>query len=415
VLIYAKINHMPLLYQNKWTAATMEANNTKAVIKVEGYIGVPRHWYWDETMRNDIVATKEEMAKEIKSLKNLKVTEIDVLINSYGGDVNHGIAMYEALVMSGATINVRIHGFTASIATVISMAAPFERRKASVNSMMLVHQARGGEQGTASAIRSYADWLEKINDQIADIYVKGTKLTKEAAIELMNRVNGEGEWLTAAEMKTMQFIADTFEPLEAAASFESEINACGFLPQLPTATPPVPPKPDVLDKLNAKIDGMVESIKGLFPNNSLKPDKNMSKLALVSLCAALAVTGIEVTDDGAYFNEDQLKTIDAAIKAANDKLATALAAEKTAQEALTAAQNERKTVMDAIDTIDATVVAAATPEAKVLAIKTKLAEKPGASGSNHSGGDGGKPSADGADWDAINALPHNQAVDKMIL
>jgi hypothetical protein len=324
--------------------------------------------------------------------------------------------MYEALVMSGATINVRIHGFTASIATVISMAAPFERRKASINSMMLVHQARGGEQGTSAAIRSYADWLDKVNDQIADIYVKGTKLTKEAAIELMNRVNGEGEWLTAAEMKTMQFIADTFEPLEAAASFESEINACGFLPKLPAANGNEPPKPDVLDKINAKIDGVVDTIKGLFPNNTQKPDKSMSKqLALATLCAALAVTAIEVTDDGAYFSEDQLKTIDAAIKAANDKLATALAAEKTAQEALTAAQNERKTVMDAIDTIDATVLAAATPDAKVQAIKAKLAEKPGAAGSNHSGGDGNKPSADGADWDAINALPHNKAVDDMIL
>lgn len=109
---------MELFYKNRWTNATMEADKKKAVIKVEGYIGIPRSWYYDEARQQDVVATKEEMSLEIKNLKNLKVTDIDVHINSYGGDVNHGIAMYEALLQSGATVNVKIFGFTASIATV---------------------------------------------------------------------------------------------------------------------------------------------------------------------------------------------------------------------------------------------------------------------------------------------------------
>jgi len=403
---------MQQFYQNKWTNAEMSADKVKAVIKIEGYIGIPRSWYYDESMREDIVATKEEMAKELKNLKNLKVSEIDVHINSYGGDVNHGISMYEALIGSGAVINVKIFGFTASIATVIAMAAPLERRIASANAFGLVHEGRGGQYGVSSAIRQYADFLDKVNDQIADIYAKSTKLSKDEAKELMARANGEGEWLTAAEMKDIGLISDTFEPLEAAASYVAEINNCGFLHQipvpvnLPTSTPQLTTA-EVIEQTAAR---MFDGFKNLISNNS-KPKSNMNKqsLALAALCAVLAVEKIEITDEGSFLNQDQLTAIDAAMAKATADL-------KVSQDAAATAAADHKKVLDALNSFDPKVAAATTVEAKIEAAKVKMASKPGANPTGNNGGDGNKnPSNDGVDWDTINNLPHNKAADETIL
>lgn len=405
---------MNMLYQNKWSNVTASADGTKAIIKVEGYIGIPRNWYADESKREDIVATKEEMAAEIKSLKNLKVNNIELHINSYGGDVNHGIAMYESLLESGAQVSVRIYGHTASIATVIAMSAPLERRIASINSMGLVHRARGWAQGVSSTIKAYAEWLEKTDDNIASIYEKSTTMTKEDAIELMSRVNGEGEWLTAKEMKAKGLISDTFEPMEAAASYEAEINMCGFLPQLPSFSHHSTLAGSA-DLLNKKFDDFITNfnsvylkpILDLLPKNS-KNDMSKQTLLLPIMCAALQIQNLETTEEGAYLNPEQLTAIEAAMAATAQALTAA-------QAAATTAQSERQTVMMAIDGIDTTVASAATPEAKVAAIIARLAAKPGASTTTHNGGDTNSPSADNVDWDAINKLPHNVAADNVIL
>ena len=402
---------MQLLYKNKWANASMAADAKKAVIKVEGYIGIPRSWYMDEAMRADIVATKEEMAHEIKTIINLKVAEVDVEINSYGGDVNHGIAMYEALVQCGAKVNVRIHGFTASIATVIAMAAKIENRTASINSQGLVHESRTGDYGVAATLRATADWLVKINNQIAEIYVKSTTMAKEAVVELMSRNNGEGEWLTAMEMKEYGLISDTFEPMTAAASFENEINACGWLPQLPTSVVEPLPSDSVIDKLvNEFNDKFVQPLMNLLPKNTLKPENDMSKqtIVLAALCAALGFESIEATNEGVYLSGDDLTKLD-------NHLAKSMADTATALASATTATTELSTTLEAINGIDKTVADAPTAAEKVTAIKAKLAAKPGAAPTGHTGGDGSNPSTDGVDWDAINNLSHNKAADNTIL
>lgn len=399
---------MELFYKNRWTNATMEADKKKAVIKVEGYIGIPRSWYYDEARQQDVVATKEEMSLEIKNLKNLKVTDIDVHINSYGGDVNHGIAMYEALLQSGATVNVKIFGFTASIATVIAMAAPLERRTASINAMGLIHEARGGQSGTAANIMAYANWLIKVNGQIADIYEKSTTMKKEDVVELMSRVNGEGEWLTATEMKEKGLISDTFEPMEAAASFEDEINACGFLPKVPVQVVATPDNQSIVTLIENTVTRSINAIKDLLPKNTLTP-KDMSKqnIALAAMCAVLAVSEIAITDDGAFLNTDQLKAINDALAKRNGELTTVNAT-------LVAAQAERQSVLDALDELGKPVKDASTVDAKITAVREIIASKAGANTTNHQGGDGGAPK-DGIDWDVINNLPHNREADKILL
>ena len=383
------------IYSNRWTTIQAAADKKSAVIKVEGIIGIPQAWLSDERRQEDVKATRQEMQNEIKRLKNLKVETIELHINSYGGDVNHGIAMYEALLESGAEITCRIYGHTASIATVIAMAAPLEKRTASINAMGLIHEGRGGVYGTVKSLMSYAQWLEKINGQIADIYAKSTKLSREDALEIMSRVNGEGEWMTSSELKNKGIISDTFEPMTAVASYVDEINQCGFLPQLPASVfnPPANEQPQLAEVIEKATNVIIDKIKGYFnpeiSNSNNKADMDATKFA--ALFAVLGLSAMESTKDGVYISMEQAEQI-------NTALAEAVSAKANA----TTAQNERNQVLNALDEIDPTVMAARGHEAKVNAIKAKLAAKPGAAPTQNDGGDGKQIPDASANLDPVN-------------
>jgi ATP-dependent protease ClpP protease subunit len=383
------------IYSNRWTTIQAAADKKSAVIKVEGIIGIPQAWLSDERRQEDVKATRQEMQNEIKRLKNLKVETIELHINSYGGDVNHGIAMYEALLESGAEITCRIYGHTASIATVIAMAAPLEKRTASINAMGLIHEGRGGVYGTVKSLMSYAQWLEKINGQIADIYAKSTKLSREDALEIMSRVNGEGEWMTSSELKNKGIISDTFEPMTAVASYVDEINQCGFLPQLPASVfnPPANEQPQLAEVIEKATNVIIDKIKGYFnpeiSNSNNKADMDATKFA--ALFAVLGLSAMESTKDGVYISMEQAEQI-------NTALAEAVSAKANA----TTAQNERNQVLNALDEIDPTVMAARGHEAKVNAIKAKLAAKPGAAPTQNDGGDGSHIPDASANLDPVN-------------
>jgi len=163
---------------------------------------------------------------------------------------------------------------------------------------------------------------------------------------------------------------------------------------------------EVIEKASNSI---LDKIKGLFPkkddstpnNNSNKANMDATKFA--ALFAVLNLTAMESTKDGVHMSMEQAEQIN-----------TALADAVKAKADMTAAQTERDSVLTALNEIDPTVAAAEGHAAKVTAVKAKLAAKPGKQPTGNGGGDGGSPSADGVDWDAINNLPHNQAADQVV-
>jgi signal peptide peptidase SppA len=145
-----------------------------------------------------------------------------------------------------------------------------------------------------------------------------------------------------------------------------------------------------------------------------KSMKNFNKVN-----AVLKVDKLESADDkGVYLNEDQLAALEAELTAnaasissantaktaAETAKQTAEAAKKVAEDSLTAANAE-------LDKIDASVAGAKTITEKVSAVKTKLAEKPGAGASNPKGEDTNHE-VKGEDWATIDKLPHNLAADE---
>jgi len=101
------------------------------------------------------------------------VSAIDVRINSEGGDVFAGKAMYSLLKEHKAKVVVHIDGLAASAASFIAMAG--DEIEISDGAFVMIHDAYGGARGRAKDLRDYADLLDSVNASLVDTYVDRTK------------------------------------------------------------------------------------------------------------------------------------------------------------------------------------------------------------------------------------------------
>lgn len=111
-----------------------------------------------------------------RDLNDLSAKKINLYINSPGGSVFEGYAIYSSLVRyaekNNATINVVIDGWAASIASVIAMAG--DRIEIGAHATVMIHQPWSWAIGTADEMREEADVLDQIEEAIIDIYVART-------------------------------------------------------------------------------------------------------------------------------------------------------------------------------------------------------------------------------------------------
>ena len=106
----------------------------------------------------------------VKDLNDLDVETIELHINSPGGDVFDGIAIYNALVDHKATVNVTVDGIAASAASFIAMAG--EEITMNRAATMMIHDASGLCWGNASDMQDMATMLNRFSDEIAGIYAE---------------------------------------------------------------------------------------------------------------------------------------------------------------------------------------------------------------------------------------------------
>ncbi len=128
-----------------------------------------------------------------KQLAELDVDVIDVHINSYGGEVSEGLAIFNALKKHKAEIRTFCDGFACSIASVIFMAG--DERIMSNASMLMVHNAWTYTQGNATELRKEAEDLDKITQASVNAYLTGVKISES---ELKEKMDDE-TWITPEE------------------------------------------------------------------------------------------------------------------------------------------------------------------------------------------------------------------------
>lgn len=126
-------------------------------------------------------------------LQDLDVDELTVHINSPGGDIFDGLAIYQALKNHRAQVTVHVDGLAASIASVITMAA--DRVVMAPKASMMIHDGWTMAVGNAADMRKAADLLDKQSDIIASVYADKTG---QPADFWRNRMRDE-TWYSADE------------------------------------------------------------------------------------------------------------------------------------------------------------------------------------------------------------------------
>lgn len=183
------------------------------------YSDVDKKWWWDD----DCIGAKDfqEMLEKNPNAKN-----INVYINSYGGSVSEGVAIYSQLKRHKAYVTAYIDGFACSIASVIPMAA--DKIVMSDCSMLMIHNPWTCACGNSKDMRKCADDLDKILDGcIIPAYLG--KINGKISEEKLRELLDSSEMLTPAECLAYGFVDEvaesTVDKESAKAKYNEFVNA----------------------------------------------------------------------------------------------------------------------------------------------------------------------------------------------
>lgn len=167
-------------------------------------------WWGDEV-------TPKQFKEELDALGDIET--LNVFINSPGGDVFAGQAIYSIIKRCNAQVNVYVDGLAASVASLVAMAGDTVIMPA--NAMMMIHNPWTWGAGNASEFRKLADDLDKVRDSMVTAYESRSALTKDEIIELLDAET----WLGAEDCKEYGFCDEIEEAKEMAASLDKKYFA----------------------------------------------------------------------------------------------------------------------------------------------------------------------------------------------
>lgn len=240
--------------------------------------------FWDDV-------TAKDFAEKLNENKDVKT--INVRINSPGGSVFAGQAIYSMLKRHKADVNVYIDGLAASIASIIAMAG--DTVYIPKNAMMMIHKPWSIAIGNSDEMRKEADVLDKVGESLVAAYQEKTGLKESEILQIM----ADETWYTGSEAVEKGF-ADVLEEKEVAACIKNDnIIALGgqefdisnyknFRKNLFAKVAKTEPYPEGAGK-----NGNKKTNSGVLQNNKQKGQKMIKEL-----CAKLGVNYDAMIADG---------------------------------------------------------------------------------------------------------------------
>ena len=189
---------------------------------------------------------------------NKGVNSINVDINSLGGSLYDGIAIHEMLRNHPARVTTNCIGYVASAATLIAQAG--DVRNITENSMYLIHQPMTAVFGNATEMQQTADTLDKMTNQLIDLYKKRSGMNRATIKNLINENNGNGKWLTATEAKDFALVDCVTKPDAAKnlANFTKEMFNNYKLPEMSKEN-----ENGLFAEIKAMFNSLTEKINGI--------------------------------------------------------------------------------------------------------------------------------------------------------
>ena len=166
-------------------------------------------WWGDEV-------TPKQFKKDMDALGD--IANLNIYINSDGGDVFAGQAIYSMIKRHKAAKTVYIDGLAASVASLIAMAG--DKVYMPSNAMLMIHNPYTIAIGNSNEFRKLADDLDKIRESMLTTYASKTGMEQEELIKLLDAET----WLSAEDAYILGFADEIEEQKAIAASIEG-----GFL------------------------------------------------------------------------------------------------------------------------------------------------------------------------------------------
>lgn len=180
--------------------------------------------YWDEWGWDYYGIGRGDLSASVivPKIEQAKGKDILVRINSGGGAVFDGWAIYNALLNHDAKVIIQIDGIAASIASIIAMAGSEIRMMR--GALLMIHKPTTAvwmfESMNADELRKEAETLDKIQKILSDIYIARTAQSYEVINQLIN----EETWFTPAEALELKFIDSIFDGANRATITQNAFN-----------------------------------------------------------------------------------------------------------------------------------------------------------------------------------------------
>lgn len=138
---------------------------------------------YSRLLKDRIIFIGEEITSELASLvvaqllfldAEDKEKDINIYINSPGGSVTAGMAIYDTMNYISADVSTICVGMAASMGALLLSAGAKGKRFALPNAEIMIHQPLGGMHGQASDIMIHADWMQKTKDKLNKILSENT-------------------------------------------------------------------------------------------------------------------------------------------------------------------------------------------------------------------------------------------------
>ena len=227
-------------------------NDTSADLYIFGDICA---WAWPELGEQSGVTI-------VNQLKELDVDTINVHINSYGGDVAEGLAIYNVLREHKAQIVTICDGFACSAASVVFMAG--DRRVMQPASLLMIHNAWTVAMGNAAQLRKTADDIETITQASVEAYKKVATISEEEIKALMDAET----WILPKDAVGYGFATEIDDEDE---DDEPKQSAFGVIMQKLTAPEPALEAQEI--EVNIDVDKLAKELSEVLMKGTEKPEQ----------------------------------------------------------------------------------------------------------------------------------------------
>ena len=150
----------------------------------------------------------------VRDLQEVEASTVHLRINSAGGSVFEGLAIYNALRRHPARVVTHIDGLAASIASIIALAG--DEVRMAENAFLMIHNAHGMTVGTAKEMREMADTLDKVGESLVGVYARRTMKPRARIAAWMDAET----WFDAEEAEREGFVDAVGESRGVRAGFD---------------------------------------------------------------------------------------------------------------------------------------------------------------------------------------------------